>query len=56
MTIINSINGDHQVRLDSRDPDGDPVTLYAFSTCSAGQLPLSENLLIFNQPFEDQLQ
>jgi hypothetical protein len=50
-----AINDNYQVRLDSRDPDGDPVTLSAFSTCSAGQLPLNGNLLIFNQPFEDQL-
>ena len=49
-----AINGNHQVRLDSRDPDGDSVSLSAFSTCSLDQLPLSGNLLLLSSVAEDQ--
>ena len=49
-----AINSSYQVRLDSRDPDGDSVNLSAFSTCSTDELPLSGNLLTLNPTSEDQ--
>ena len=49
-----AINGSYQVRIDSRDPDGDSVSLSAFSTCSFEQLPLSGNLLMLDSTAENQ--
>lgn len=49
-----AINSSEQVRLDSRDPDGDTVHLSAFSTCASGKLPINVNLLPLDPTSEEQ--
>ncbi len=49
-----AVNSDQWVRLDVRDPDGDSVSVSAYSTCVPDQLALTSNLLPLQVTEEDQ--